>query len=264
MHDYRKYPLANVDYDYEPFESFLVTSLLRTGMRAMDLGANNGHFTLLMGQHVGSEGRVLALEPDPACMARLRQNVGANGLRNVEMLCCAVSDAPAILPLHLDTGGGGDNRLSIMPGEVRSHIQTCCLTVDHMVHLIGGGAHFIKMDVQGHEMKVLKGATRVLAGCPDLGMLVEYSPLHLQAAGDSGSELIKLLHRNGFLVMALNSIKEQLLTIPPTHVIRDSNLGKDGVVNILALRGLMTKVPHWVSSLIMGTNPDSLDPIEAL
>src|SRR6266566_1848196 len=71
---------------YEPQETALGRSTWRPGMSFVDVGANWGYFTLLAASLVGTNGRVLSLEPDPRLFSILRDNIVRSGLNQVTAL----------------------------------------------------------------------------------------------------------------------------------------------------------------------------------
>ncbi len=79
---------------YEPHISAMLRLLLGPPATFVDVGANWGYFTLLSSKLVGSEGRVISIEPDPRVFPVLEQNVALNNLTNVECFQQAASDGP--------------------------------------------------------------------------------------------------------------------------------------------------------------------------
>ena len=86
---------------------------VRPGDRVADVGANQGVFTLLLADAVGPTGSVDAFEPDPTLFAALSNNVRQNGIANVRLHACALSDAPGFAMLQRSTLNSGDNRLRV-------------------------------------------------------------------------------------------------------------------------------------------------------
>ncbi len=142
-------------YEYE--KQVVFQQSVRKGDVVYDIGANVGFYTLLASELVGSEGTVVAFEPLPRNLALLRRHVHLNGLSNVEIIEGAVSEeagtarfAAEGLPEmgHLTDEGGM---------EVKMH------QVDA---LVGSGRipppKVMKIDVEGAELSVLRGAHEVL------------------------------------------------------------------------------------------------------
>jgi len=69
-----------------------IRSALKPGDVFVDVGANIGFFSLLASQIVGSEGRVVSIEPSPTIFAQLTANVALNRVGNIRLVNCAASD----------------------------------------------------------------------------------------------------------------------------------------------------------------------------
>jgi predicted methyltransferase len=80
-------------------EIAFVRGVLKPGMNFVDVGANWGLFTLVAARSVGSAGRVVALEPDPRVLAKLKANVRRNELSQVKVLAVAAADCDSNLLL---------------------------------------------------------------------------------------------------------------------------------------------------------------------
>ena len=141
----------------------LFLGFLRQGMVAFDVGAHIGEYTVLFGSAVGSGGWVHAFEPDPRVLPFLRENVEINHLANVTVNGVALADrkaAESFTP-RSDATASGLTRFS-QPDETRT-LPVPTTTIDAYVEENGIGAlDAIKIDVEGAELAVLKGAVRTL------------------------------------------------------------------------------------------------------
>jgi FkbM family methyltransferase len=130
----------------------LLRRLLRPGMKVVDVGANIGYYLLLVESLVGPGGTVACFEPEPDNVAELRRNVEANRLENVRVFPVAVGNANGTVALRsgINSGvtadGSGDLRVPI------------CRLDD----VLTSPVDFIKVDVEGYEGQVLKGAELIL------------------------------------------------------------------------------------------------------
>lgn len=131
------------------------------GTTVIDAGANIGTLTAAFSQFVGPSGHVVAIEASPEVAAVLRQNVEINELKNVEVVCCALSkDAgeafiPQIPPnTWLNVGG-----LSISKNKVSSKLRTRMDTLDSFKIK---NVSLIKLDVEGAELDVLSSAKETI------------------------------------------------------------------------------------------------------
>jgi len=125
-----------------------------------DVGAHAGFFTLLASRLAGDRGRVYALEACPDNVERLRRNVEANRALNVEVVALAASDrdGEAAFVMHESTLQG---RLA---GEMEhSAVTVRTTTIDTLVREGMTPPDVIKIDVEGAEGAVVRGAARTIA-----------------------------------------------------------------------------------------------------
>lgn len=139
-------------------------AMLRHGSTAIDVGANIGALTAHLCRAVGPSGSVLAIEPIPSNAARLTQLLTMNRTTNLQIAQVAVADKPGRATISLgDPGNSGHASFDaswITHGQLDVEIETIDRLVDR--YLAGRRVTFIKIDVEGHEPKVLQGAVRVL------------------------------------------------------------------------------------------------------
>ncbi|HXU45881.1 MAG TPA: FkbM family methyltransferase [Thermoanaerobaculia bacterium] len=139
--------------------------LLEPGDLALDVGANIGYTTGLMALRVGSTGRVLAFEPHPAVHAQLvanaeraRRNPRCGEIRTFETALGAVTGVARLAPGSYFADNNGIARLTDEP-DVEA-IEVALTTLDEA--LGDGRAALVKIDVEGEELRVLRGAARAL------------------------------------------------------------------------------------------------------
>jgi FkbM family methyltransferase len=132
---------------------------VRPGSVVYDIGAHAGFFTLLCSRLAGAEGRVYAFEPRRENIERLRRNIDANDAANVRIVPAAASDrtGEAAFVMHASTLEGS---LAVSGQPAAARVRT--ETVDALVR--GGMAppDFIKIDVEGAEGAVIRGAVRTI------------------------------------------------------------------------------------------------------
>lgn len=130
------------------------------GQTVMDLGAFAGKYTLRAAALVGPEGHVYSVEPHPDNYKRTEANIASNGFGNVTLLNRAVSDSNGSIELYTPSNTVGAN----IRNEGR-YLQTVdCVTVDDLVREFRiEKVDHIKIDVEGEEVNVLKGARGVLS-----------------------------------------------------------------------------------------------------
>ena len=142
---------------YEPKNVEAIQKTVREDDVAYDVGAHVGYFAVLMGDIVGSGGRVIAFEPRGLNLGYLQRHVSVNKCDNIEIVSKAVGDHSGHAKLETRTGSGtgyvsdtGDEEIEIT-------------SIDELVE---SGTlpppTFLKIDVEGGEMAVLRGAQKVI------------------------------------------------------------------------------------------------------
>jgi FkbM family methyltransferase len=151
---------------YETSVLRAVERFVAPGSHCIDVGANVGPVTLALARRVGPTGRVLAIEPGPPYVARLRRNLQANPrLRDrVVVLQAGISDTKGSLlwrpdPLHPFNAGLSQVHGTSVPGEVLVSVTTLDAAVAQQRW---DRVDFIKIDVEGMELEVLRGARGTL------------------------------------------------------------------------------------------------------
>lgn len=178
-------------------EKQLFERFLQPGMTVVDVGANQGLYTLLFSRLVGPGGTVIAFEPETDMYRALVENVRNNEAINVECHQVALGARPGMAALSRSLLHGGDNRLA--PGHPESISRKELVTVRTLDEMLGEGrVDFLKMDVQGWEGEVWRGMDHLLARQSDLVVYFEFWPRGLRQAGYAPVELLQCLVQQGF------------------------------------------------------------------
>jgi len=203
---------------FEPHETKLIRFYLRPGMTFVDVGANVGYFTALATKLVGRSGRVIAFEPSPYAFERLQQMVELNRLENVRPIQAGLSNQADRLKLYL--GRGSRNHTPTMvPHENATAIEVPVETLDSIMENMGvDRIDFMKIDVEGHEPRVLEGARRLLREKRIRAILCEFNARWLNMAGSSEEKLLSLITGSGLVEVdhhSNNSALENRLFLLP-------------------------------------------------
>lgn len=149
---------------------------VKPGMRCIDVGANAGYYTVLLGHLVGPTGRVQAWEPNPELCDCLRLTVPLNGLLDhVDVIRAAASSEMSKAELRVPTsywGGATLMKLDKNWTGRQNQIQVDLLPLDTRFE---GPVDFIKIDAEGHEPEIWAGAQKTLAASPKLAVLLEFN-----------------------------------------------------------------------------------------
>ncbi|MFA0761043.1 MAG: hypothetical protein HZLCBSQH_001147 [Candidatus Fervidibacterota bacterium] len=149
---------------YEPNTQAFILQFLKPGMVAFDLGAHHGFYALLMAFCVGTTGKVIAFEPSPKERRKLVWHIRLNRLTQVQVEPFAVADKEGTLDLFL-TKDNSANSLSFPPSisPIVGRVTVPVTTLDAYCQRNGiKRLDLLKMDVEGAELLVLKGALQVL------------------------------------------------------------------------------------------------------
>ena len=182
----------HVAWNPEEYEAF--RSVVKSGATVLDVGANLGAYTVLLAQWVGAGGRVHAFEPAPAARDGLIRHLVLNGIRDrVVVHPEALSDGQRTARFRA-VGMQGDNRL-LSTGAVEG-IDVTTTSIDEFCVANAVHPSFIKLDVEGAELDVLRGARATIASAGDaLELFVEMHPQLWPAFGYSRAELEAELDR---------------------------------------------------------------------
>jgi FkbM family methyltransferase len=184
---------------YEPAEVATFRSLLAPGMTFVDVGANVGFFSLLAASAVGPTGRVVAVEPSPYAVDRLREAVAANDLQCVDVVSAGLSERDGTLPLFVPATAGNHTPTMTAAGPDTVRIDVPVTTLDR---LLGERSiervDVLKVDVEGHEPRVFAGGEQALRAGVVRDIVCEFNEPWLREAGSSGAALDAFLRGVGF------------------------------------------------------------------
>jgi FkbM family methyltransferase len=166
-----------------------------------DVGANLGLYTLWGARRVGASGSVVAFEPVPETRASLERNVALNGFRQVEIVAAGVGAEPGRIALHRHPGASGV--ASRFAPEQGPAVEVPVTTLDAEFARRPHPPRLVKIDVEGMEIEVLRGASRLLAGGDPPLVVLEANPQYFEAAGTDYPELDALLAARGYELWAL-------------------------------------------------------------
>jgi FkbM family methyltransferase len=175
----------------------------KEGDTVVDIGAHMGRYTITSSKSVGTSGKIMAVEAHPYNFRILQHNVRLNKLKNVIALNSAAYSDKARLKLYLpDEDLGYTMHHSLMTSYLaskyskeieRRYIEVEADTLDNLLKVRGiNEVNWIKIDVEGAEYEVLKGAKETLSINKRLSILIE---VH---GKDTYGPTIELLRSNNF------------------------------------------------------------------
>lgn len=196
--------LYGIPETYEPEMWARLMAEVRPGDVVADVGASIGLYTLALARRVGPTGQVHAFEPDPESFGWLSRNVDLNGVGEwVHLYCCAVGDQDGTVAFA--GGRGTESTIVEAPSPGSGRVQSTRLDgvlVDRKLDLL-------KIDVEGFEEKVLRGAAGLLN---DLArgprtIFVEVHPFAWNQFDVGDQSLLQTLWNAGYEVFDLSGNK---------------------------------------------------------
>ncbi len=186
-------------------EQRIYLTLTRPGDVVFDVGANQGHFTLLFADLVGPSGEVHAFEPLPPTFAHLRTAVEQHPRADRVLLNnVACTEHPCEITLHVPDDDGGQASLRRQrEGSWRSAEGLSMLPVqairldDYERGRAADQVDFVKCDVEGAELLVLRGMTNKLARHSPL-LFLEVNAAWTEPFGYRPADLIAFLELMGY------------------------------------------------------------------
>lgn len=195
---------------YEPEETQMIKNIVKEGMTVLDIGANIGYFSILMANLVGPNGKVYSFEPNPKMFQRLQKNLEINTNLSVQIKINQVAigekegKANFFCPPHGFEGLGGlqdTNRISI-----DNVINVDVITLDKFMKDNNvQKLDFIKLDVEGGEFGVLKGAEDTLNKYHPI-ILFEGEEENTAAYNYRVFQLLNYLENLGYIVKKAGSV----------------------------------------------------------
>lgn len=188
-----------------------LSNYLQPGMRAIDIGANMGFYTILLAELVGPTGHVTAFEPWPPYHALLKRNLEMNGFEGrttVEAL--GVHAAASMKSLAFDpTYGTGTVRntplgpeSNLANGDIAT-LDVRCVSLDEYLAANPQSIDFIKIDSDGGEPFIFRGMHGLLSSDAPLTILCEFSPVLYAKIGEDPSALLHQLQGYGLSIAAI-------------------------------------------------------------
>lgn len=188
----------------------VLSSYLRPGGVFIDLGANQGEFTVFAAQLVGDEGVVFSFEPSPKMRERLSRNIELNRFEQVSVQPFAVAEKPGNLSLHWPIEPFNDG--TVHDGLPSLYAQADISTSNMDVEVVTlddwqqeqqlTRIDVIKLDIEGAELPALRGGKGVINRFRPT-LIIELNEATSRAAGYSMTDLVKWLQDHNYGVFRI-------------------------------------------------------------
>src|ERR687898_1785448 len=150
----------------------------KEGDIVIDIGAHIGLYTIISSKRVGANGKVVAIEANPSNFEMLNRNIKLNQLTNIISLNNAVYSKETKIKLYLPGEELGHTTYNtVMSDRAKNEdkfVEVNANTLDYLLQLNEiTDVNWVKIDVEGAEFEVLKGASNVLSKSKDIALLIE-------------------------------------------------------------------------------------------
>jgi FkbM family methyltransferase len=185
------------------FEENMILTLekfLKPGSIFVDLGANEGYFTVIAARLCGSAGRVIAIEPQDRLQPVIKENVRLNGSPSVSVVHAAIGDMSGTVKIQLtpstNNGGSGIGRRSNyrLPSQDVG-MQTLAQVLDAQLL---AEVDLMKVDIEGFEYEALLGSPQVFEQHRVKALALELHPTLLAGRGRDAADIEAMLTRCGY------------------------------------------------------------------
>lgn len=209
---------------WESWISDVVARCVGPGDRVVEVGANFGYYTVAMARRVGPAGRVVAFEANPRVAALLQRTVNFNGYApRVEVRPQAALDAPGRIAFAISRDNAGGGHAEVAPGQ-SAHRESVEVEAVRLDDVVPGEVDFIRIDAEGSEPLILRGAERLLAS-PRVRLCLEWD-VHQMSSRASVPDFIAWLQGLGFGFWRIEHdstltpvAADELATMPPHDVL---------------------------------------------
>jgi FkbM family methyltransferase len=185
---------------YEPIETQWVRSWLKPGMCVVDAGANIGYFSALAADCVGQHGRVISIEPNPTLHRKLERTMQSAPVERSTVFCGGLSEQSGSLSLYLPKNEDSHNATMIAHSGAGQAVSVPVKTLDECLEDWSiETVHLLKVDVEGHENAVFRGAKKAIGAGRIRAILCEFNDPWLRLSGSSQLDLYKSLVELGFV-----------------------------------------------------------------
>jgi len=199
QHEYSTDMILNSGY--EKTETDFVQKMLQDGMTVLDVGANRGYYAMLASRRVGPHGRVIGFEPSPRERKFLKANLLLSRCRNVTVEPIALGSKPGQADLYVVDGySTGCNCLRPRDSEFAGkNVHVAVRTLDEYTRAEGiRGVDLLKIDIEGGELEVIKGAGTLLRQRPRPIILCEMIDQLTHLWGYEAREIVHRLQELAF------------------------------------------------------------------
>lgn len=204
--------------------------LLRPGFRVVEVGANLGYYTVAMAGAVGAEGFVTAFDGNPRLIGLVQRSVLLNGYApRTRLIPKAALDAPGRIDFVVSRRNSGGGYVSLWDDNPYDDGQTLSVEAVRIDDQDVGRVDLIRIDAEGSEPFILRGAERTLRDNPNIVLCLEWSIVQM-GSRTSVPEFVDWLDALGFRFWRIEADsrltplpKAQMASLPNCDIIAARN-----------------------------------------
>jgi FkbM family methyltransferase len=200
---------------WERMETSAFINHIQPGTLVVDVGANFGHYALVASKFVGNTGKIIAFEPSADTFQLLQSNIKLLANQNVIAVQAGLSDSNGRMNLCIDASNpGGHSYSKDNVRKIGEDQTTRIYSLDEYLHSnhTAPPVSLIKIDVQGFEVKVIRGSTRTILHDHPV-VFCEVTPEAAKNSGDDVMELMKFFKDANYTVQFINNETFQLMDV---------------------------------------------------
>ena len=209
---------------YEPEVSYFITNVLEEGDCFIDVGGHVGYFSMLAAHAVGPSGQVYTFEPEARNARQIRAHISLNRLHNVELFEEAVGQEEGEAQLHINADNSGGHALWDVGAHPynersRSHHEVKPVRRGTLDQLMARTAtqriRLVKIDAEGSELRILKGAMLLLLARRVPYVICEINEFGLHQMGTTGRAMRAFMQACGYSCYRMTAAAPFLIPFPP-------------------------------------------------
>lgn len=185
--------------DYESDNFVIIKNTIKKGDHIIDIGAHIGLMSVVLGKMVGDKGKIYSFEPSPLTFSILNKTIKLNNLQHIiTPINKAVSITNGVVEFNADFENVSNSMVLYENNKFHKKIKVATTSLDDFIKEKEiKQLDFIKIDAEGVELDVLKGARETLKNF-NASMILAIHPLAITAKKDSLNEIFDFVSQAGY------------------------------------------------------------------